>query len=252
MADTTDLGSWWMRNIRRPAPRMRLLCFSYAGGGAGVFGGWSALLPDWIEVWALQLPGRETRLREPPLRSMAEVTAQIVPTIAEMRDLPFVFFGYSLGALIAFETARALRRRQAAMPRHFFVAASMAPHVEHADKPMIHLLPDERFYEGLRRYQGIPEALLANAEFMSLLIPMLRADFEVLETYRYVTEPPLDVSMSAYGGLGDPEIGPDHIVAWNEQTSAGFTVQFFPGDHFFLRTAAKPLLAAVTRELESA
>lgn len=240
-----------MRNVRRTTPRVRLFCFPYAGGGASVFGGWSALLPDWVEVLALQLPGRETRLREPPVRSMSEIVAHLAPHIAKLDDLPFVFFGYSLGALIAFETARALRRAGQVMPRHFFVAASIAPQAEHANDPLIHKLPDERFYEGLRRYQGIPEALLANAEFMSLLLPMLRADFEVLETYRHVVEPPLNVPMSAYGGLSDPEIGPDAIVAWNEQTSAGFTVQFFPGDHFFLRSAVKPLLAAVARELES-
>jgi len=228
-----------------------LFCFPYAGGGASVFGGWSSQLPDWIEVLSLQLPGRESRLREPPLRSMDAVVAQLAPQVAKLADLPFVFFGYSLGALIAFETARALRRAGHAMPRHFFVAASIAPQVEHANDPLIHQLPDERFYEGLRRYQGIPEALLTNAEFMSLMLPMLRADFEVLETYCNVTEPPLNVSMSAYGGLSDPEIGPDAIVAWNEQTSARFTAQFFPGDHFFLRSAVKPLLTAVIRELES-
>lgn len=251
MSIPTELGPWWIRTARRAAPRIRLLCFPYAGGGAGVFGGWSALLPDSIEIWSLQLPGRETRLREPPVRSMQEIVAQLTTLPVELNDLPFAFFGYSLGALIAFETARALRRAGAAMPRHFFVAASIAPQAEHANEPLIHRLPDERFFEGLRRYQGIPEALLANAEFMSLLLPMLRADFEVLETYRHVAEPPLNVPMSAYGGLDDPEIGPEEIVAWNEQTSAGFTIQFFPGDHFFLRTAAKPLLAAVARELES-
>jgi surfactin synthase thioesterase subunit len=228
-----------------------MFCFPYAGGGASVFGGWSAQLPETIEVVALQMPGRESRLREPPLRAMTDVVGQITPLIAEHGDVPFVFFGYSLGALIAFETIRALRRAGFAVPRHFFVAASMAPHVKHADKPMIHRLPDERFYEGLRRYEGIPEALLANTEFMALMIPMLRADFEVLETYHFADEPLLNVPISAYGGLSDPEIGPDAIVAWNEQTAASFTVQFFPGDHFFLRTATKPLLAAVARELES-
>jgi surfactin synthase thioesterase subunit len=251
MSNANAWEPWWIRYSHRTAPKVRLFCFPFAGGGAGVFGGWSALLPESVEVVSLQLPGRETRMREPPLRSMPEILTQIVPRIAERHDLPFAFFGYSLGALIAFETARALRRVGALLPCRFFVAASLAPHVERADKPMIHRLPDERFYEGLRRYQGIPESLLSNAEFMSLLIPMLRADFEVLETYHYVPESPLDVSMSAFGGLSDPEIKPDDVVAWNEQTSAGFSVQFFPGDHLFLRTAAKPLLAVVARELES-
>jgi medium-chain acyl-[acyl-carrier-protein] hydrolase len=180
---------------------------------------------------------------------MAEIVEPLSAVFEAAADLPFAFFGYSLGALIAFETARALRRTQRSLPDRLLIAACPAPQCNHAREPLVHRLSEDRFRTELRRFQGTPEAVLANGELMEIVSPMIRADFEVLETYVAAAEPPLEIPIAAYGGLSDADVLSDELALWSEQTAAGFTLQFFPGDHFFLKTAAEPLLAAIRRDL---
>src|SRR5262245_12321516 len=101
MTQTADPPRWWVPGTQRNAPKMRLFCFPYAGGAAGVFASWSALLPEWIDVWALQMPGRENRLREPPLRSTTAIVEGVMSVPDCFDDLPYALFGYSLGAVVA-------------------------------------------------------------------------------------------------------------------------------------------------------
>jgi len=251
MPATTEPTPWWIRRVRQPSAKLRLFCFPFAGGSASVFASWPKLLPPTVEVLALQLPGRENRLRETPLKSIEAMVSQLAPSLEGFDDLPFAFFGYSLGGLIAFETARMLRRTGRTMPDRLFVAATRGPQCGYDREPLIHKMSDEFFFEELKRFQGTPASLLEYREAMMVLMPMLRADFEAVETYQAEPESPLNVPIAAYGGLDDPEVRPDEIAAWSDATSAGFSMRFFPGDHFFLRTSAEPLLAAVSRELVS-
>jgi medium-chain acyl-[acyl-carrier-protein] hydrolase len=228
-----------------------LFCFPFAGGSAGAFFNWSKHLPTDLEVRTLQLPGRESRHREAPLRSINVAAAEIVQSLDGILDRPFSFFGYSLGGLLAFETIRRLRAKNMPQPRRLFVAASSAPQCEHAAKPPIHLRSDAEFLDELRKFQGTPEAVLRNPELLNFLLPMLRGDFAMLETYVSRDEPPLSVPIAVYGGIDDPDVPPERLTGWSRQTSGGFTMQFFPGGHFFYKTALEPLLAQVGRELES-
>lgn len=250
MPNSNDLQRWWIRTAPAGETKIRLFCFPFAGGSAGVFHGWGAKLPAGVEVAALQMPGRENRLRDPSIASMPEAVKQIVDVIEPLLDVPVCFFGYSLGGLMAFETARALRRRQLPQPSQLFVAATTAPHRDHHRDPLIHKLPPDELIEEIRRVGGTPEFVLRNPEIMSIITPMIRADFELLETYRCSTESPLAMPIVAYGGLQDSEVAPDGLAEWNAQTSSSFRMKFFPGDHFFLRTAADELLADVARELK--
>lgn len=242
---------WWMRIQAVAEPRARLFCFPFAGGSAGLFRPWIGRLPPTVEMSALQLPGRENRLREPPLRRMTEAVEALTAALLPMLDRPFCFFGYSLGGLAAFETVRRLRRLGAPLPARLLIAAAEAPHCEHARTPPVHRLSDADFVAELRRFKGTPEIVLQTPELLGALVPMLRADFEMLETYVAADEPPPAVPIAAYGGAADDEVPPDKLAAWSEATSGGFSMQFFPGDHFFLKTSLDPLLAAVGRELES-
>lgn len=215
-----------------------------------MFRGWSKSFPS-IEVIGVQLPGRENRHRESSLVRMNDVAAEIVDAIRGLVDLPFAFFGYSLGSLIAFETTRALRRETLALPRRLFVAASPAPQHRHARDPLVHRLSDIDLISEMRRFGGTPDAVLASRELLGLLLPIIRADFELLETYRCEPEPPLEIPITAFGGIDDVEVAPHQLADWSEQTAAGFNMRFFPGDHFFLKSAQEQLLAAVALELQS-
>lgn len=251
MSSATD-SPWWVRYRPSASPRARLFCFPYAGGSAGLFRPWPMKLPPTVEVVGLQLPGRENRLRESPPTDLAGTIEPMTAGLLPLLDRPCCFFGYSLGGLMAFEVARRLRGLNAAGPRRLIVAASEAPQCEHARNPPIHRRSDDEFVAELRRFGGTPEAVFKSSELLQAILPMLRADFQMLETYQYVEESLLDVPIAALGGLTDDEVTPDRLAGWSDQTRGGFTMQFFPGDHFFLKTSLEPLLAAVVREIESA
>lgn len=246
MADPA-LSSPWI--VRQPSPtaRLRLFCFPFSGGGASAFRGWSDALPS-TEVCAVQPPGRETRRREPLLTRMDAYVTELVREIQLRADLPFAFYGHSLGALAAFEVARSLRRLGAPSPRHLFAGASVAPHLHSVATP-VHLGPDSGLIAKLRRYGGTPEAVLAEPDLMALLLPAFRADMTIFETYRAADEPPLDLPITAFGGLVDEHASRARLEGWRDQTTRAFALHMFPGGHLFLQTARAALLAAVREEL---
>jgi medium-chain acyl-[acyl-carrier-protein] hydrolase len=169
--------------------------------------------------------------------------------LAPLLNKPFAFFGHSMGALISYELARHLRRTGAPLPAHLFVSGHGAPHLPDRNPPL-HALPQAQFVEKLRELNGTPEEVLRHPELLELLIPILRADFAVCETYVHAPEPPLDCPISAFSGLGDEYVNREELEGWREQTTGRFSVRLFPGDHFYLNTARPYLLQALARELE--
>ncbi|HYP22111.1 MAG TPA: thioesterase domain-containing protein [Actinomycetota bacterium] len=229
-------------------PRVRLFCFPYAGGSATTYRTWSDVLPPDVEVQAIQLPGREWRLKEEPYRDVFPLVGELATVLKDRFDVPFAFFGHSLGALISFELARELRRRGLSLPERLFLSAHRAPHLP-KELPDIHDGPDEEFYEGLRKLEGTPDELLSNDELMELLLPVLRADFEIAETYRYPPEPPLDCQMSVFGGLGDEVTNRDILQPWDQHTTKDFKLRMIPGSHFFVEESRDLILRAVFHDL---
>lgn len=237
--------------IPRPVahPRLSLFCLPYAGGGANVFQGWPTQLPPDIEVAAIQLPGRGTRFREPVFQRIAPLCdaleAALLPFLG---PAPFALFGHSMGATIAFELCRRLRRRGGPMPVHLIVSGRGAPQLVDAG-PLTYQLPEAEFVQKISRQGGTPREVLDNAELMSLLMPILRADFEVVETWQYTPEPPLDVPITALGGHQDELAPPTELSGWHEHTVREFSTHLFPGGHFFLHSAAVPVLTVIARAL---
>jgi surfactin synthase thioesterase subunit len=228
-------------------PRMRLICFPYAGGGANVFRPWARALAPAAEVWAMSLPGRATRVREAAVARMAPIVSAVTDELGPLTDRPFVLFGHSLGALVAFEVARELRRRGMRAPAHVLVSAARAP--QHRLEDPIHELPDDQFIERIRGLKGTPAEVLENRQLVELLLPALRADFAVGETYRYASEPPLSAPVTAFGGSADDHVSSDQLDDWYRHTRNRFAVRTFQGGHFFIHSAQDELLDAVAGEI---
>jgi medium-chain acyl-[acyl-carrier-protein] hydrolase len=235
--------------LRKPVPeaRLRLFCFPYAGAGALIFRNWPEGLPADIEVCPVQLPGRGTRLTERPFTQLSPLVEALAQALVPLLDRPFAFFGHSLGALISFELARRVRRRYGVHPVRLFVSAGRAPQIPHRGPP-IHVLPEKEFLAELRRLNGTPGELLDHQELMEIMLPILRADFELYETYVYSSELPLNCAISAFGGLQDRSVNDSDLEAWRAQTSVSFSLRMFPGDHFFLNQPS--LLRVLSQELQ--
>lgn len=217
-----------------------------------MFHGWHEHLPRDIDVRSLQLPGRDLRHREPGIHSMAALVEAVVTASQSLiAEVPCAFFGYSLGGLVAFETARLLRALSLPQPRRLIVAASISPHRPQARSPLVHRMSNDELVVELRRFKGTPEIVLQTPDLLELLLPVIRADFAVLETYQHEKQRPLEIPIAAFGGLADEEVSPEALADWSEHTSAGFQMRFLSGDHFFLKTAQTQLLELLARELQS-
>jgi surfactin synthase thioesterase subunit len=237
----------WFDCAPCPAPRLRLFCFPYAGAGSSIFRSWRADVLDGIQICSVQLPGREDRFGEAAFTRLDPLVEAIAHHIGPLLDLPVALFGHCMGALVAFELARRLRR-DGCEPIHLVVSALPAPRLV-ARAPVLHTRSTREFVAALTGLEGISHDLLENPEFLALLLPTMRADFEVCETYRYRNEPPLRCRISAYAGRHDPRCPSDLLGSWRAETSAKFTVRLFPGDHFFIDSARAAVLSAISIDL---
>lgn len=213
-----------------------------------MFHNWSDGLPADVEVCPVQLPGRATRLMEPAFSRLPPLIDALAEALLPLLDKPFALFGHSLGSLVSFELARQLQANHQARPVRLFVSAGPAPQIPHRGPP-IHRLPEREFSAELLRLNGTPEELLNHKELMDIVLPSLRADFALYESYRYSSGPPLNCPISTYGGLSDRKVNHSDLEAWRDQTAVSFSIRMFPGDHFFLKTTQPLLLKALSQEL---
>lgn len=234
--------------VPKPAARLRLFCFPYAGGSSLIYRTWGAALPGSVEVYPVELPGRAVRIAEQPYTQMDPLIEELVQGLQPLLDKPFAFFGHSMGALVSFELARRLRRQYSLLPAKLFVSAHRAPQLPNAD-PTTHLLSDVELIDKLRTMGGTPEEVLAHPELMQLMLPVIRADFTVCDTYTYTVEPPLDCPIVVFGGFDDTTVQRDELERWNDQTTTVCTLQMFPGGHLFINSQQQRLLEIVGQEL---
>lgn len=242
-------NNWFAYRKSNRSAGLRLFCFPYAGGSAITYRSWSDLLPQNIEVCPIELPGRGSRLREKPYQNIVALVHDLGSALRPHLDKPYVCFGHSMGALIEFELARFFRRQKFSQPLLLFASGHTAPQAGCSHDP-IYNLPDDQFKKELCKLDGTPEAVINNDELMELLLPMLRADFQMNETYAYKPEPPLAVPIVAYGGCEDSDVDRASLQAWQEQTTARFSLHMFEGGHFFLQTAQTKLLQTLAYELQ--
>ncbi len=243
------LNAWVVRPRENPHATRRLFCFPYAGVGISAFRGWTEHLAPEVEVCLVQPPGREDRYRETPFTSIPELVEVVGSHLTEWLDRPYALYGHSLGAVVAFEAARYLRRKAARAPERLFVGASRAPQLPWPHRHVHPLSDDELIREIDRRYGSIPRGLLDDPEIRKLLLPALRADFQQMETYRYHEAAPLSCGITAFGGASDMLISVDALSAWRHQTCTGFELRILPGSHLFIQMARMELLSSISTVL---
>jgi medium-chain acyl-[acyl-carrier-protein] hydrolase len=238
-----------IRPFPRSAPRLRLFCFAHAGGGGSAYSRWSHELPDDVEVCGVQLPGRETRLRESPVTDPPELIDQLTTDLTPWLDRDFAFFGHSLGALLAFEVTRALRRRGAALPRLFFGSGYQSPMTPNGAGRYRGLSDDEMLAQIAARYGGIPSVVASDPDLRRHYIPVLRADFALLAAYQYAPEAPLDLPLFLYNGVSDARVTAQGLQGWRSLTTGPYQERWFPGGHFYLQENRTAVLQRLSQDL---
>ena len=244
-------GAWVSCARPDPAAPLRLWCLPFAGGGAAAWNSWIPRLAGVAEVAALRPPGRESRLREAPATRWGPVVEGLLREMQPHLGRKYVLAGHSLGAMLAFELARLARERGLAGPAGLVVSGARAPGVPRRE-PDLHGLPDAEFIEELdRRYQGIPPGVRSEPELLALLLPVMRADLAIFETYAYAPGAPLPVPILALGGAADPHVSREEALAWRAQTTGRFEAEFLPGGHFFIQSGLGAVTARVGKFLAS-
>ncbi|NEP09470.1 MAG: thioesterase [Symploca sp. SIO2C1] len=250
MKHTPEIPNLWIKCPQpNPQANLRLFCLPYAGGGASIFHLWHRELPSNVELCPIELPGRENRIKEKPIDNLEILTEKLVEVLLQHLDKPFALFGHSMGALIVYELARKLQQKNVS-PAYLFVSGRQAPN-EPEFYPPFYFLPDAEFIERLTKiYPNIPDAVLKEEELMQLFLPVLRADMTLAQTYSSSQVEPLDCPIFALGSLEDEEASYERLVSWREYTRSSFSVQTFPGGHFYLNENRQPLLQFISQTLQ--
>lgn len=231
------------------AATVRLFCFASAGHGPSMFRSWATLVRRDVELSIIQMPGRESRWGEPLVVRMADLMPPLVAALEPRLDGPFAFFGHSLGALVAFETARHLRRSTGQLPVQLFASAHRAPQLPNRHPKIAHF-PDRRFVSEINaRHGGVPDAVAENQELMDLMVPSLKADYQLFEDYAYTDEAPLACPIAAFGGTADAYVTQEDLEPWREQTTGPFTLRMRRGGHFFVNDDREGIVATVMADL---
>lgn len=241
-----ELKKWFPYGMPDKSLLLRLFCFPYAGGGASQFRNWGASLSPHLQVIPVQLPGREQRFTEIAFDDLNLLVECLYEVLSPYLDVPYAFFGHSMGALIAFELAHFCMAKNTRLPEKLFLSSYRAPVVRHDP---YRDLTDEKIFKRISRLNGIPQDVLDNEEFKNLFMPLFRADYRLCRSYRYQERAQLPCSMKVYAGTSDV-VPLNDLMAWRHKTSGNFNSELFHGNHFYLKESQKELLSDIQQELK--
>jgi medium-chain acyl-[acyl-carrier-protein] hydrolase len=237
----------WFPSVELSSGKSRMFCFPYAGGNATLFRNWKNYFREDVEIWAVEFPGRSCRLSEPAYTSVRPLVDELANVVSEWLDKPFVFWGHSMGALIAFELSCKLADQIGKQPEHLFVSARSAPQFPSTEPT--YTLPYDKFVQELHRLEGTPPEVLENEELLTILVPLLRADFQLVQTYQYQHTYTLTCPITAMGGVNDKDVSREQLEGWKSVSSGPFKLQMFAGNHFYLHHSERLILDFVARQL---
>jgi len=211
------------------------------------FRNWQEHFPE-IEIWSVHLPGRESRMGDPPFTDMDSLMEVLVPLVADHADGPFSIFGHSMGAMVAFELTRRLEAVDTVRPDQLFVSGHGAPSSP-AKASKSHLLPHDEFVERIRKFDGTPEEVFEHKELLEIFIPLLRADITLLENYQRDAHAQVDCPIVALGGRNDREVAVNTLDDWQAHTCAEFEKHVFDGGHFYWQSMPQPMLSVINAQM---
>jgi medium-chain acyl-[acyl-carrier-protein] hydrolase len=234
--------------------KVKLFCFPYAGGSAAVYNKWKQYLDKSLELHTVELAGRGRRIYDPLYDSIAEAVEDVYKIIGpQTADLPYAFFGHSMGGIIAYELALKIRELKKPQPVHIFFSGRGAPHVRGTeDKKKIHALNEEEFKKEIIELGGTPREFFEHPELLDVLLPMLRSDFKIAECYEEKsTIMPFDHDITVFIGK-EEDATAEQMHGWREHTSGICTLHYFNGDHFFVNEETERVVSIVNKTLLSA
>ncbi|MBN2419957.1 MAG: thioesterase [Deltaproteobacteria bacterium] len=235
---------------KQPDAKMRLFCFPYAGGGTSVFYNWPHNITTDIEVCMIKMAGREVRFNEPPYRRIPKLVEDLAPAILPFLDKPFLFFGHSLGAHISFYLTHHLRRYNLPCPMHMFISGARAPHLtEPAPDALHYRMEDKKFIDKLIKLGGMSDEVLRDKEILNIVLPILRADIELLNTMEYTDEEPLSCGITVFCGEFDKRVSREDAEAWSRHTNHDFRLTMIAGKHLFINTHQAQIIELINQEV---
>ncbi|MFJ8806391.1 thioesterase II family protein [Streptomyces sp. NPDC102490] len=243
---------WIRRWTEGPASRHTLICLPHAGGSAGFYRPWAALMPPEVELVGIQYPGREDRFDDPASADMGELVTAVADAVQPLLDRPYALFGHSMGSAVAWELAHELDRREAPGPRRIFASGRAAPGT--AVTGQLHRQDDDVLGAELARLGGTSREVLDDPGLRSLILTAVRHDYRIIETHRPEERPPLSCPIHVLTGAADPELGEersrDRAGGWADLTTARTEVRVLPGDHFYLTPRRREVVATVLRRMD--
>ena len=242
---------WVTVTHENPNAKMRLFLFHYAGGATSLYRDWYTDLPKDLELCAIQLPGREERLDETPYRDFFPMIQAAAKAITPFLDKPYIFFGHCMGGLTSFEVVRQLRRQNSPLPLHMFISAFIGPHIPRPEREsIIFNIPEGMVDDFFVELGGTPQEVLDNLGLMTLARVVMDADLDLLRSYEYIDEAPLDIPISTFGAVQDKLVIVEEIEQWQKQTTREYDLTMYAGNHFYMQTHREHLMWTLRKKMQ--